>query len=97
MSARRHDFGEQDGVHHFAFVVGFEQAAHGERFPQHDRCRIHVRLPRQGLTSELLGRHVRDLAFHLPFARRLHATGGLGDPEVEHARDAVEPDQDVLR
>ena len=49
------------------------------------------------VAGDLLGRHVGDLALELPLARRLHAPGGLGDAEVEHARHAVGADEDVLR
>ena len=61
-----------------------------ERLPEHDRRGVDVRLRRStGCRSDLLGRHVRELALELPLARRLRAAGGLRDAEVEHARDAV--------
>jgi hypothetical protein len=65
--------------------------------PEHDRRGVDVRLAIDLLPRELLGRHVRELAGDAPFVGGLDPADDVGDAEVEHPRDTVGADQDVLR
>ncbi len=96
MDARRDDEPGQHLCQERRRVVGFEQALERQDLPQADARRVQIARARR-FSLELLGRHVRELPFDLPIARLLQSPLGLGDPEVEHARDAVDADEDVLR
>ena len=63
--------------------VAGEQPHARERLPQNHRARVDVGARVERLALELLGRHVRELALDLAAAGGLHATGRLGDTEVE--------------
>ena len=78
-------------------VVGLKQPLHRQDFPQDDGRAVHVAPARDAIASQLLRGHVRDLAFDLPVPRGLGRAEGLRDPEVEHPRDPVASDEDVLR
>ena len=80
-----------------ALGLALEETLAGERLPEHDGRGVDVDGAREVASRELLGRHVRELALDLALARRLDAARGLRDAEVEHARDAVGADEDVLR
>ena len=49
------------------------------------------------MAQKLLWSEVLQLPLELPFARRVELPQGLGDAEVEDARRAVRPDENVLR
>jgi hypothetical protein len=106
VDARRQPLGQRrwrreatlhDGHHGSAGVVGVDQALAGEHFPQHRGGGVDVAAPIDGAPGDLLRRHVTELALELAFARGGGAPRGLGDAEVEDARDAVDTDEQVLR
>ncbi len=83
-------------AHERALVVGLVESAAREDLPEDDASGVDVREAIDVVVVELLGRHVRDLAFELPCACRVEAPGRLGDAEVEQSRVAVHADHDVL-
>ena len=89
----RHDL--RDGL---TLGLAPEQAAPGQRLPEHDPRRKYVG-PSIDLAGEhhLLGRHVGDLALQTGALGGRQARFGLRDPEVGDARDAVRAHEHVLR
>ncbi len=77
-------------------ISALKESPAGEKLPEDDAARVEVGLPRHGRPRELLGRHVRELSLDLFLGRGLATRRGSRDAEVEHARGAVDADEDVL-
>ena len=77
--------------------LGGEQARCREQLPQHDRGRVDIGAAIDRLAERLLGRHVPRLALDLAGDGPLQPIGGVCDAEIEHARDAIARDEDVVR
>ena len=74
-----------------------KQPLTGEELTEHLAGGVDVGAAIDVARTELLRRHIGQLALHLSFPGRLHPVDGFGDSEVEHAGDTVGRDQDVLR
>ena len=77
-------------------VVAVVQALARERLVQHHAEREQIRSPVQLLKSQVLGRHVPDVALEHADARLLDVVARLGDAEVGDAHQAVEADEQIL-
>ena len=97
MAARRLDDAVHDPSKDFSLALGGEQPPAGHRFPQHDGSCKHIRLTRHRVAEHLLGRKVAELTLELSFAGRVEFPERLRHTEVEHACDAVDADENVLR
>ena len=82
--------------HHRPLALRGEESLAAEQLPEDDPGGEDVGASVDGLSAQLLGRHVRELALHLPVTRRLRTATRLRDAEVDHARYAVRTDEDVL-
>ena len=79
-----------------AFVAVVQPLAR-ERLVQHHAEREQIRSPVQLLKSQVLGRHVADVALEHADARLLDVVARLGDAEVGDAHQAVETDEQIFR
>ena len=77
-------------------IVCFEETLPGERFPKHDPRREDIGAAIDGPLLHLLGRHVGNLALHLPLLGRLDARDRLRDTKVEDLRHAIRAHHDVV-
>ena len=94
---RRHHGIAEDLRERLALRLALEESLARERLPHHDARSVDVDGSRHVTAGELLRRHVRELALDLTVSRDLDASGRLRDAEVEHTRNAVGADENVLR
>jgi hypothetical protein len=81
-------------------MIRAEQPLARQKLPQHHRGRknVHPSIDlRSPTASQLLGRHVRQLALHLAVVGDLQPALRFGDPKVCDPGDTVLADHDVLR
>jgi hypothetical protein len=90
-------FASEHLAHDGCLILRVEQLSARQRLPEHDTHSVDVGAAVHGAAADLLGRHVLQLALELPILGRVKSDRGLRDTEVQDARDAVDPDHDVLR
>ncbi len=87
----------KDLMHDDQIVVPAQQSTPDEQLPENQPRRIHVCAAIQLFLRRLLGGHVNEFALGIARTRRGDPRFRTRHAEVHDARDAIHPDQNVLR
>ena len=91
------EFTERNRLERGSRSLVVEKLLAREKLPGHDAHRKEVRTRIDLATTDLLRRHVGQLALHLAVGRALNAPSSFRNTKVREAGYPVHPDEDVLR